>query len=237
MTSPSPSGYFFRNRWSSTSCRTGNFFSAGAISRCLKGRNLKLIGDSTVRQWLETLSRVLKGLKYVKPYNTHQSVLAAYPQMNFTVQWKMHGHPFVTGYNVVKDAVGYVSREVDRVAVGDVVVIGVGQHFRPFPPEIFVQRLINMRKAILRLHERSPQTIVIIKLENTREFNSDMTQLSDWYGLVQNLAQRKVFRDLKVVLVDAWDMTTAANTFAIHPDSMIVSTEIALALSYICPDA
>ncbi|XP_064201914.1 NXPE family member 2-like isoform X1 [Anguilla rostrata] len=237
MTSPSPSGYFFKNRWSSTSCQTGNFFSADAISRCLKGRNLKLMGDSTVRQWQETLIRVLKGLKYVKPYNTHYSVLAADPQRNITVQWKMHGHPFVTGYNVVKDAVGYVSREADRVEVSDVVVIGVGQHFRPFPLEIFVQRLINMRKAILRLHERSPQTLVVIKLENTREFRSEMTHMSDWFGLVQNLAQRKVFRDLKVVLVDAWDMTTAANTFAIHPNSMIVSNEIALALSHLCHDA
>ncbi|XP_035285125.1 NXPE family member 2-like [Anguilla anguilla] len=213
MTSPSPSGYFLKNRWSSTSCQTGNFFSAGAISRCLKGRNLKLMGDSTVRQWQEELSRVLKGLKCVKPYDVHSSALAVDPQRNITVQWKMHSHPFVIGNKVVKDALGYVSREVDRVAVGDVVVIGVGQHFRPFPLEIFVQRLINMRKAILRLHERSPQTLVVIKLENTREFNSVMTHLSDWFGYVQNLAQRKVFRDLKVLAAVVMSQASTSTTF------------------------
>ncbi|XP_061110287.1 NXPE family member 2-like [Conger conger] len=209
-------------RWSSSSCQTGSFFSADAISRCLKDKKLKLMGDSTVR------------LKYVNPYDTHYFALAVDPKKNISVQWKMHGHPFVTGYNVVKDQCGYISEEVDRVAVGDVVVIGVGQHFRPFPLEIFIQRLINMRKAILRLQERSPQTLIVIKLENTREFSSTMTHLSDWFGYMQNLAQRKVFRDLKVVLVDAWDMTTAANTFAIHPNTIIVSNEISLALSHLC---
>ncbi|XP_061110358.1 NXPE family member 2-like [Conger conger] len=229
--------YDLLSQWSSSSCQTGSLFSADAISRCLKDKKLKLIGDSTVRQWQETLMRMLRGLKYVKPYDTHYFARAVDPEKNITVQWKMHGHPSVTGYNVVKDLCGYISAEVDRVAVGDVVVIGVGQHFRPFPLEIFIQRLINMRKAILRLQERSPQTLVVIKLENNREFGSTMTHLSDWFGYVQNLAQRKVFRDLKVVLVDAWDITTAANTFAIHPNTIVVYNEISLALSHLCHDA
>ncbi|KAJ8268660.1 hypothetical protein COCON_G00138320 [Conger conger] len=237
MKSPLPTGYFFKNRWSSSSCQTGSLFSADAISRCLKDKKLKLMGDSTVRQWQETLMNTLKGLKYVKPYDTHYFAQAVDPKKNITVQWKMHGHPFVTGYNMVKDLCGYISEEVDRVAVGDVVVIGVGQHFRPFPLEIFIQRLINMRKAILRLQERSPQTVVIFKLENTRELDSEMTHLSDWFGYVQNLVQRKVFGNLKVVLVDAWDITTAANTFITHPNTIVVSNEISLALSHLCHDA
>ncbi|KAJ8272548.1 hypothetical protein GJAV_G00090490 [Gymnothorax javanicus] len=237
MMSPSPSGNFFENRWVSSSCQNGNFFSADTISKCLKGRTLKLMGDSTVRQWQESLSNTLKDLKYVTPYDTHYYARAVDSQRNLTVQWKMHGHPFVTFYNMAKDIVGYVARELDRVEDGDVVVIGVGQHFRPFPLELFIQRLINIRKAILRLQEHSPQTLVVIKLENTRELSSDMTHLSDWFGYLQNLAQRKVFRDLKVVLVDAWDITTAASTFSIHPNNIVVSNEIALALSYLCQDA
>ncbi|KAJ8336552.1 hypothetical protein SKAU_G00377720 [Synaphobranchus kaupii] len=236
MMSPVPTGYFFKNRWSSSVCQNGNFFSADAISRCLKGKKLKLMGDSTVRQWQERLSGLLKGLKHIKPFDHHYFDLAVDPQLNITVQWKMHGHPFVTGYNMVKDVCGYVYQELDTVAVGDLVVIGVGQHFRPFPLESFIQRLVNIRKAILRLQARDPQAFIVVKLENTREFGTTMTHLSDWYGYVQNLAQRKVFRDLKVVLVDAWDMTTAANTFAIHPNSMVVSNELSLALSHLCHD-
>ena len=61
MKSPLPTGYFFKNIWSSASCQTGSFFSADTISRCLKGKKLKLMGDSTVRQWQETLMNTLKG--------------------------------------------------------------------------------------------------------------------------------------------------------------------------------
>ncbi|KAI1901794.1 hypothetical protein AGOR_G00038060 [Albula goreensis] len=61
-----------------------------------------------------------------------------------------------------------------------------------------------------------------------------MIQFSDWYGHTQNLAQRKVFQDLKVVLVDAWDMSVAAKSFAIHPSRIIVSNEVAVALSFVC---
>ncbi|KAJ8272487.1 hypothetical protein GJAV_G00089680 [Gymnothorax javanicus] len=236
MTSRSPSGYFYKNRWVSSSCQNGNFLSADAISKCLKGKTLKLMGDSTVRQWQELLRQLLKDLKYLSPYDTHYYARAADSRRNLTVQWKMHGHPFVTVYNMAKDIVGYVARELDRVEAGDVVVIGVGQHFRPFPLELFIQRLINIRKAIRRLQEHSPQTLVVIKLENTRELSSAIIQLSDWFGYLQNLAQRKVFRDLKVALVDAWDMTTAANTLAVHPNRIVVSNELALALSYLCHD-
>ncbi|KAG9340121.1 hypothetical protein JZ751_022047 [Albula glossodonta] len=115
-----------------------------------------------------------------------------------------------------------------------VVVIGVGQHFRPFPLEIFIQRLINIRQAILRLQARSPRALVVIKLENTRELSSTMTHLSDWFGHVQNLAQRKVFGDLRVALVDAWEMSIAADAFATHPNNIVVAREIAVALSHIC---
>ncbi|KAJ8336558.1 hypothetical protein SKAU_G00377780 [Synaphobranchus kaupii] len=234
--SPLPTGYFFKNRWSSSVCQNGNFFSADAISRCLKGKKLKIIGDSTARQWQERLTQTLKGLKYIPPYHRQYSGLAVDPQLNITVQWKMHAHPFINGYNVVKDECRYVSRELDTLAVGDLLVIGLGQHFRAFPLEIFTQRLINIRKAILRLQARDPQAFVVIKMENTREFGKQTVHLGDWYGYVQILALRKVFRDLKVVLVDAWDMTTAANTFAVHPDSMIVSNQISLALSHLCHD-
>ncbi|KAJ8334720.1 hypothetical protein SKAU_G00403590 [Synaphobranchus kaupii] len=118
-----------------------------------------------------------------------------------------------------------------------IVVIGIGQHFRPYPPEVFIRRLRNVRQAILRLSARSPQTRVVIKLENNREVKTPLMIYSDWYGYMQNLAQRKVFEDMEVALVDAWDMTVAANNFALHPNEVVVSNELAVALSFFCHSA
>ena len=128
---------------------------------------------------------------------------------------------------------------LDSIAVGggseDVIaVIGIGQHFRSYPPEVFIRRLQNIRWAILALHARNPKVNVIIKLENLRELDSNVLQFSYWYGYMQNQAQKKVFEGLKVAIVDAWDMTVAANTFAIHPDALIVSNELAVALAFFC---
>ncbi|KAJ8272549.1 hypothetical protein GJAV_G00090510 [Gymnothorax javanicus] len=234
MMSPSPSGYFFKNRWASTSCQNGNLFSANAISKCLMGKTLKLMGDSTVRQWKESVRDSFEGLKSAKQNDLPNLTQTQTSEGNISIQFHGHGHPFVSSRVQVLERSRYVSRELDGVEAGDVVVIGVGQHFRPFPLELFIQRLINIRKAILRLQEHSPQTLVVIKVENTRELSSAIVQLSDWFGYLHNMAQRKVFRDLKVVLIDAWDMTTAANTLAIHPNRNIVSNEISLALSYLC---
>ncbi|XP_036385491.1 NXPE family member 2-like isoform X1 [Megalops cyprinoides] len=239
MKSPFPSGYFFGNKWTSSFCQTGSFLSEDQINSCLKGKRLHLKGDSTVRQWIEYLERKLKGLTYIKPVDSFSSELAFDAYRYITVQWKNHGHPWITHHSNQVNKCVYISRSLDTLDLGgdgqDIVVIGIGQHFRAFPLEFFIHRLLNIRRAILRLQARSPQTQVFIKLENNRELDSVILILSDWYGHMQNLAQRKVFGDLKVGLVDAWDMSVAANTFAVHPNDIVVSNEVAVVLSHLCP--
>ncbi|KAJ8359638.1 hypothetical protein SKAU_G00161630 [Synaphobranchus kaupii] len=237
MNSPFPGGYFYSNRWSSSFCQTGHILSEVAIISCLKGKTLYLLGDSTVRQWMEHLERKLKGLRFIKQGNPYLSLLAVDTQNNITVHWIKHSHPWISVQTAYIKGSETIPAILDSIAVGGgqedvIVVIGIGQHFRPYPPEDFIRRLRNVRRAILRLYARSPQTHVVIKLENNRELDSTMMIYSDWYGYMQNLAQRKVFWDMKVGLVDAWDMTVAANSFAIHPNEVIVSNEVAVALSF-----
>lgn len=152
------------------------------------------------------------------------------------VQWKKHGHPFVTKklFSVKDD--NYIPREIDQVA-GDsrtAIVITVGQHFRPFPINIFIRRAINIRKAIERLFLRSPETKVIIKTENIREVNENAEIFSDFHGNIQNLILRNIFRDLNVGIIDAWDMTIAYGSEDVHPSTSVVESQVAMFLNYIC---
>ncbi|XP_062311822.1 NXPE family member 4-like [Osmerus eperlanus] len=209
-----------------------------AITKCLKGKTLYILGDSTARQWIEYLGSKLKGLKLIK--NGAESSVAFDADSNITVRWVRHYHPWGSSRPVTIKGTVTIPEVLDSIAVDggmeDVqVVIGIGQHFRLYPPELFIRRLQNIRRAILRLLARSPKASVVIKLENIRELNSMMTHLySNWYGYMQNQAQRKVFEDMKVAIVDAWDMTVAANSFAVHPNAVIVSNELAVALSFFC---
>uniref|UniRef100_A0A8C9S6W1 Neurexophilin and PC-esterase domain family member 4 n=1 Tax=Scleropages formosus TaxID=113540 RepID=A0A8C9S6W1_SCLFO len=230
-----PSGHFFKNVWYSSYCETGSFFSAESINSCLKGKRFYFMGDSTVHQWMQYLRKFQKG-NYGSLGEVHP-ILIVNSEANYTALWKHHNFPWITKNKVRVKMAQYISRDLDSLEVEReeaVVVISVGQHFRAYSLEVFVRRLLNLRKAILRLQARSPGTWIFIKLENTRELSSEQERFSDWHGHIQNLAQRKVFGDLKVGFVDAWDMTVAANTFAIHPKEHIVANEVAVFLSYLC---
>lgn len=130
----------------------------------------------------------------------------------------------------------YIPREIDQVA-GDsdtAIVISFGQHFRPFPINIFIRRVINVKKAIERLFLRSPETKVIIKTENIREFNENAESFSDFHGSIQNHILRDILGDLSVGIIDAWDMTIAYRSEAVHPSSSVIESQVGMFLNYIC---
>lgn len=130
----------------------------------------------------------------------------------------------------------YIPREIDQVAgdSGTAIVIGIGQHFRPFPVNVFIRRAINIKKAIERLFLRSPETKVIIKMENIREISENIEIFSDFHGSIQNLIIRDIFRDLNVGIIDAWDMTIAYRSKDVHPPENVIESQIRMFLNYIC---
>lgn len=157
-----------------------------------------------------------------------------------TVRWLRHAHPWVAFYQSSANGSVAIPDALDAVTAcggergGVIVVIGTGQHFRPTPPQVFVRRLLAIRRAVVRLLARCPGALVVVKLENNRHLNLGIIRFSNWYGHMQNLAQRRVFEGLKVALVDPWDMTVATNSLLLHPDEVVVSNLIAVALSFVC---
>ncbi|CAJ0924988.1 unnamed protein product, partial [Ranitomeya imitator] len=135
------------------------------------------------------------------------------------IQWKKHTFPFVskTFYSIKEDA--YMARQIDQVGGGEntIIVLTLGQHFRPFPLRVFIRSAINVRKAVERLLIRSPRTKVIIKEENARDMDIDMERFSDFHGYVQYLLLRDIFHGLDVGFVDVLDMTIAYACDVIHP--------------------
>ncbi|KAK6467244.1 NXPE family member 2-like [Huso huso] len=247
MSSPTPSGFFHSGRWSSSYCRMSGFQSVSDMNHCLQGKQVYLLGDSTIRQWIEYSTYKLNGKDFAltnlndinifKQMQTPQAPkLAIDKRRNITISWKMHGFPCISNAPCFISGGIYIVRELDRLAGGEntVVVISIGQHLRPFPLKLYVTRMVIIKQAVTRLLRRSPLTRVFVKSENTRELNSYMIQMNNWHGHLQNLALKEVFRGVKVGFIDAWDMTVAANTFEVHPNRNIVHDQIALFLSYLC---
>ncbi|KAJ6653978.1 hypothetical protein lerEdw1_007610 [Lerista edwardsae] len=234
---PFPSGFVWQDQWCPVFCRLPSFGTLDQINDCLQGKLVYFMGDSTVRQWMEHLTNTVRTLKMFDAHGSGklQNLLAVDVSRNIQVQWKKHGHPFVTAHPYTVKDHSYVSREVDLLA-GDrstAVVVALGWHFRPFPIELFVRRMLNVRGAIQHLL-RSPDTRVVIKAEDTQETHTDPERFSDFHGYAQYLAAKDVLQGLKVGFVDAWDMTTAGTTTDLHPPDRSIGNQVDMFLSYIC---
>ncbi|XP_053325029.1 NXPE family member 1-like [Spea bombifrons] len=238
MSPPFPGGYFLNNFWHPLFCNLSSYEPLSKISTCLSGKSIYLMGDSTIRQWIEYFPKVLKSLQFFDLHGSgwHKTYLALDMKNNVYIQWKKHGHPFVTqSFYTVKDYAS-VPQEIDRLPGGPytIIVIALGQHFRPFPLSLFIKRILNVRKALERLFLRSPDTKVIIKSENTREISTDVERFSDFHGYIQYILVKDIFKGLNVGVIDAWDMTTAFGSFVVHPPETVIKNQINMFLSYLC---
>ncbi|XP_029429387.1 NXPE family member 4-like isoform X2 [Rhinatrema bivittatum] len=233
-----PGGHFLQNVWNPLFCTMSSYKTMDDINSCLKGKQLYLIGDSTMLQWMTYLMDTVKTLKYFNLYGSGWAMtrLALDMDRNIKIQWKKHGNPFVVkGFLTFKED-AYITQQIDAIAGNKYTAIAftMGMHFRPFPLHIFIRRVINIRKAVERLLHRSPDTKVVIKTENTSVMKKDYEMLSDFHGYIQYSVLNYIFQDLNVGVVDAWDMTVAYASNDIHPSREVIENEVNMFLTYIC---
>lgn len=156
------------------------------------------------------------------------------------VTFRSHGPPIRFASSSVSQ-LQYVANELDRVIGGSntIVVIGVWSHFSTFPVEVYIRRLLNIRKAVARLLNRAPGTTVVVRTANPKEMTlyESLTN-SDWFSLQRDKILREIFRGTKVKLVDAWEMILAHHLpHKLHPDSDILKNMVDVLLSFACPSA
>ncbi|XP_075035268.1 NXPE family member 4-like [Mixophyes fleayi] len=241
MGSPFPSGYFLNNIWNPVYCNMTVYTTGEDFTKCLQGKNLFLIGDSTLRQFIMHFT---EGIKIVNYFRFHgkgwagwaKTLEATNMEKDIYVSYKRHGFPLEhSGYYYFKEDM-YTSRQIDQRGGGKdtIFVITMGQHFRQFPLKLFIKRALNIRRAVERLFIRSPDTKVIIKSENTRETLCPVERQSDFYGYTQYLVLREVFQGLNVGFVDAWDMTVASATATVHPPGATFASIMSLTFTFAC---
>ncbi|XP_078512445.1 NXPE family member 1-like [Lissotriton helveticus] len=239
MSSPFPSGFFLQNVWQPLFCKMSSYERAEELDPCVKGKQMYLMGDSTMRQWITLFPKLVPGLRFFDLHNGgewHRNHLAVDMERNLRIFWKKHGHPFVTMsfFPIPNDAC--VVDQINELMGNSytVVVITVAHHFRPLPLEVFIRRVIRVRSAVERLLRRSPETKVILKTGNTRELHTDAETNSDFHGYVQYLVTKQVFEGLNVGIVDAWDMTVALATRSQHPPEHVIQNHLKMLLTYMC---
>ncbi|XP_019631259.1 PREDICTED: NXPE family member 3-like [Branchiostoma belcheri] len=236
LPTPPISGFYAGGVWNSLICHNRHFSNQSEWRTCLKGKTLHFMGDSTIRQWYEQLVELLNLSESSLPDATHQTgpLLARDTTNNITIKYRAHGTPRRCNWAPVSN-LQYVSNLIDRIKWGpnDVVGISVWAHFTSYPVDMYRERMEAIRAAIQRLHQRSPQTLVVIKSANTRM--GDELIAGDWLAYQLDLVMREMFQGMNVVLVDAWEMTTAQQWHgdAVHPAGDIVIQELEFLCSFL----
>lgn len=241
MISPLPSGYFYNRVWNPVYCSMTLYKAGEDFIKCLQGKKLLLIGDSTLRQFIMHFTEGIKIAKYFRWHGGgwaewHKALEAINTEKDMYVSYKRHGFPLEHPpfYYFKEDM--YTSRQIDQCVGGKntIFMITMGQHFRHFPIKVFIKRAFNIRRAVERLFIRSPDTKVIIKSENTREIFSPVEMQGDLHGYTQYLVLREVFQGINVGFVDTWDMTVASATVIVHPPGYTFESILSLSFSFAC---
>ena len=180
----------------------------------------------------------------LKEFNLHSPknvgpYLAVDSAHNILVKYRCHGPP-IRFTTVSSSELRYIANELDGLPGGPdtVVVLSIWAHFSTFPVEVYIRRLRNIRQALVRLLDRAPGTLVVIRSANLQALDPEVSLYnSDWYSLQLDGVLRAMFKGLDVLFVDAWEMTLAHHLpHALHPPPTIVKNMIDLLLSYICPE-
>uniref|UniRef100_A0A8C6U9Z2 Neurexophilin and PC-esterase domain family, member 3 n=1 Tax=Neogobius melanostomus TaxID=47308 RepID=A0A8C6U9Z2_9GOBI len=237
-----PSGYYIEDTWIPLNgFKIRQFNNSTVATQCLRNKMIYMYGDSTVRQWFEYLIALASDLK---EFNLHSPknvgpFMAVDSTHNILLKYRCHGPP-IRFSTVLSSELRYISNELDGLSGGPntVVVLSIWAHFSTFPVEVYIRRLRHIRRAVLRLLDRAPGTMVVIRTANLQALDQDVSLYnSDWFSLQLDQVLRAMFKGLNVLMVDAWQMTQAHPLpHALHPPPAIVKNMINMLLSHICPE-
>uniref|UniRef100_A0A673IY04 NXPE C-terminal domain-containing protein n=1 Tax=Sinocyclocheilus rhinocerous TaxID=307959 RepID=A0A673IY04_9TELE len=166
---PVPAGFYLNDVWTSFVCSTRHF-TTQTTTECLKDKHIYMMGDSTMRQWFDFFVKVVPTLKQMNLHVQYQSgpLLAVDVKNNIDLHWRAHGIPLRSRKSAVAN-LHYISNEIDDLAGGShtVIMFHMGPHFTTYPLDFYTHRVLRIRKAVLALLQRAPDTTVIIKTVNT----------------------------------------------------------------------
>ncbi|XP_062399876.1 NXPE family member 3-like [Sardina pilchardus] len=237
MPTPIPAGFYLHDVWTSFVCATRHF-DAGNTTKCLKDKHIYIMGDSTTRQWYDFIIGSVPTLKRMNLHTveTNGPHMAVDVENNIDLHYRSHGNPRISVKWQIMADMHYISNEIDDMAGGPhtVIVLNIFAHFTTFPLSYFAYRVSLIRRAVVDLLRRAPETKVIVKTANTGHKDFYRT---DWLSMQLDQILRETFHDVGgVYILDVWQMTACHyNTENIHPGPVIIKNEVDILLSFICP--
>lgn len=246
--SPSPTGYYLKKRWVLTSCRTSLKHTIASYRSCLRNKVLIMLGDSTVRQYVQFFlksvlnleTKIGRGLTFgpnFTAYHGHNTFV----NYGITVIYRKQAMPLhFSGHNIPISNILSFSQILDSFATNNmpgssiILLLNYHTHFSAFPPERYRGRLEQLAKAIKRFLEKKPLAKVFFKGPSVCISNSKWwdTRIS----LLFEEILKEVFAEImdRVVYLNVWDIAVAHNVQDVHPQGNALMSQLQQFMSFIC---
>ena len=240
-TEAGPTGFTNNQIWMFNNCRNTLKYDANSLNSCLKGKRITFIGDSTLRQYLETLSDVMK-LKFHPIDIGHEfNVSADSAKYNIRLSWRKHEMPYqnrelLNQQEVQPSAYQIVKLANDKSISGkdSIVVVHYGSHLQAFPPDVYRSRLRFLAEALQRLLTKKPATRIFVK--GAAPVIDDKKWFDVRIALIYNEILHEEFADLQnhVIYLDVFSIFVANNAQNLHPTGQAMRNQIQQLVAYLC---
>ncbi|XP_052104812.1 NXPE family member 1-like [Mytilus californianus] len=241
--SSSPMGYFYNRTWHNLLCQNKVEHSNNMYISCLKNRELYMVGDSTLRQWLMSMVEILN-LKLsvgrtsdaLRGYHQPIKALSKNKRHNICVTWAAHEFPFFTykpNTTIHHFKPARYHLKVIR-SKNPIVVLPWYVHIGFAPLSVYEEHVRNAKDAIIQLLNRVPSAkILSVTLHNIKNYEGVPY---DFVRYLQDKLLFQIFNNIKhkVVYLNEWDITVASESNNMHPVNELSLKMVHELLSYIC---
>ncbi|CAG2226496.1 unnamed protein product [Mytilus edulis] len=236
----SPVGYFYNKTWHNLLCQKKVDTSFNRYLACLRNREIYMVGDSTVRDWLVSIADILNllGKSYaIKGHHEPIKAVSKNKRDNITVIWVAHEFPFFTYTpNGLIHHFKPASYHLNVIrSKNPIVVLHWYTHISYAPLSIYEEHVMNAKDAIVKFLDRVPGAKIFIKGPHYFEQYSEGVPY-DFARYLQDKLIFKIFDNIKhkVVYLNEWDITVSSENKALHPSYDLRKPMIDELLSYIC---
>ncbi|XP_062509141.1 NXPE family member 4-like [Corticium candelabrum] len=233
-------GYWRDKEWVNRDC----LFACNSKEKWwkyLEGKNLYLIGDSTVRQLFSVLMasagiQVPTNGAFVPPKYKDYSIT----KYKATIHYRLHGLPLLSSLALNFGKATYTADTIDDIPgnENEVLILSCVHHLVLLPPNGFRDRLQQILAAIGRLRQKSlgKNIPIIFRTANPRNFDSARinSYRIRWYNKIA--IDTFTASNLGIVVYDIFDMFAATNFIElVHLPGGMIELELSQMFSLLCP--
>ncbi|XP_060085019.1 NXPE family member 4-like [Ylistrum balloti] len=238
-----PTGFYKNNTWKNLICKSTLQRTKEDYFKCLSGRRLLILGDSTNRIWFVYLVGYL-GLKFttgrwdeIKDKSWQRYAHATLKSRNMSIEWAPHELPFYGNHHSSRLNVRSVAFRLDEIPANssDIVVLHWYLHIARVSHKIFREHVRNAKESVIRLLKRAPNIKIFIKGPHALTYVTNMLP----YDFIRQIEQQILFDEFldlqdRIIYLDQWDATVANENVHVHPNMSVNADMVHSMLSYIC---